>query len=63
MLGDLIGWGYQPLAVAGETKRPVHSDWQTATLSLDEVLREGSSTFGLRLGDKGLYVLEFNPQS
>lgn len=63
LLGDLIRWGYQPLAVAGETKRPVRSDWQFASVSLEELLREGSSTFGLRLGDKGLCVLEFNPQS
>jgi hypothetical protein len=63
IVGDLIRWGYQPLAVASDTKRPVRSDWQTATFSIDEVLREGSSTFGLRLGDKGLCILEFSPQN
>ena len=61
LLGDLIGWGYQPLAVAGETKRPVRSDWQSAAVSLDEVLGEGTKSFGLRLGDNGLHALKFDP--
>lgn len=61
LLGDLIGWGYQPLAVAGETKRPVRSDWQSASVSLDEVLRERTKSFGLRLGDNGLHALKFDP--
>ncbi len=63
IVGDLIRWGYQPLAVASDTKRPVRSDWQSASISKEDVLQDGTQSFAIRLGDKGLSVLEFNPQN
>ena len=58
LLGDLIRWGYQPLAVAGETKRPVHLRWQSRSVSLEEVMKSNPQKFALRMGDKGLQAID-----
>lgn len=58
IVGGLISWGYQPLAVAGETKRPIHSKWQSSSFSEEEVLRSNPSMIALRMGDNGLQAID-----
>ena len=58
IVGDLISWGYQPLAVAGDTKRPVHSGWPTLRFSEEEILRTKATKYALRMGDQGLQAID-----
>jgi hypothetical protein len=58
IVGELIRWGYQPLAVAGDTKRPVHIGWTTSSFSEEDVLRTNATKYALRMGDQGLQAID-----
>jgi hypothetical protein len=60
---NLIKWGYQPLAVAGDTKRPVHNKWTEASFSADQVLRSHPTKLALRMGDKGLQAIDIDSKN
>lgn len=55
---DLIRWGFQPLAVVGDTKKPVHQKWQIGSFSIGEILESKPKRFALRMGDHGLQAID-----
>jgi len=63
LLENLIRWGYQPLAVAKDTKHPIHIKWTTGKFNAQQVLRANPSRFALRMGDKGLQAIDIDSKN
>ena len=55
--------GYQPLAVAPNGKKPLHKEWTTRDISLDEVLSKDTARYGIRCGDNGLTCIDIDSKN